>query len=80
MLSTQGDVCRITTNILQAALADKILLLFFLLFFYSGRDASIILRFVLMHSNISWHRSEDWGGAGFELGTIASSVLCRPVD
>jgi hypothetical protein len=35
--------------------------------------------FYMIHSQISWPRSGDCGGAGFEPGTAASSVCCRPV-
>jgi hypothetical protein len=35
--------------------------------------------FCMIHSQISWPRSGDCGGAGFEPGTAASSVWCRPV-
>jgi hypothetical protein len=33
----------------------------------------------MIHSQISWPRSGDCGGDGFEPGTAASSVWCRPV-
>jgi hypothetical protein len=50
---------------------------FFLTVFYSSSDASLAEIFV--YSQISWPRSGDCGGAGFEPGTAASSVWCRPV-
>jgi hypothetical protein len=50
--------------------------------FYSSSDASLadfFCCFCKIHSQISWPRSGDCGGAGFEPGTTASSVWCLPV-
>jgi hypothetical protein len=49
----------------------------FFIVFYPGRDASQPWDYTVMFPGPV---QETVGAAGFELGTAASSVLCRPVD